>query len=90
MVTCCCRPACEEDREAGAEPQLTQRTTIMPITVNLRHLEDQGLHLTGELTPEELEFGNEDELIQTNEPLFYDLEVEQTGPNLLVQGKLRF
>lgn len=60
----------------------------MPVTVNIRHLEDKNLHLEGELSPEELELEKADEMIQTKEPLRYDLEVEQNGPNLLVQGSL--
>ncbi len=60
----------------------------MPVTVNLRHLEDKDVHLEGELAAEELDFGKPDEMIQTNEPLDYDLEVEQSGNNLLVRGHL--
>jgi uncharacterized metal-binding protein YceD (DUF177 family) len=60
----------------------------MPVTVNLRHLEDKNVHLQGELSPEELEMRKPDEMIQTNNPLEYDLEIEQNGNNLLVHGDL--
>ena len=60
----------------------------MPVKVNLRHLEDKNVDLQGELSPEELEFGKIDEVITAKEPLKYDLEVEQNGPNLLVHGRL--
>lgn len=60
----------------------------MPVTVNLRHLENKNVHLEGELSPDELDFAKPDEMVQPNEPLDYDLEVEQSGQNLLVRGKL--
>jgi uncharacterized protein len=60
----------------------------MPVTVNLRHLENKNVQLEGELSPQELEFENIDEMIHSNQPLQYDLEVEQNGKNLLVHGKL--
>jgi|SRR5688572_30179520 len=60
----------------------------MPVTVNLRHLVDKNVHLDGELSPEELDFVKPDEMVAPNYPLEYDLEVEQSGQNLLVQGEL--
>ena len=60
----------------------------MPVQVNLRHLEDKSVSLKGEITPKELEFENLDEMIHTNQPLRYDLEVEKTGNNLLITGKV--
>src|SRR5690349_1671869 len=60
----------------------------MPITVNLRHLEKKELHLTGEISARELEIDNVDEVVHTQTPLTYDLNIEQNGPNLLVSGKL--
>jgi uncharacterized metal-binding protein YceD (DUF177 family) len=61
----------------------------MPITVNLRHLEEKNLNLEGEVSPEELDFAEVDELIHPNSPLEYELEVERSGENLLVSGSLR-
>src|SRR5688572_24551777 len=60
----------------------------MPVIVNLRHLENKNVELEGELTPKELGFENLDEVVKANEPLQYELEVEQNGANLLVQGAL--
>jgi len=60
----------------------------MPVTVNLRHLEDKNVQLEGEISPEELDFVKPDEMIETNDPLEYDLEVEKSGNNLLVHGEL--
>ena len=61
----------------------------MPVTVNLRHLERKTVQLNGEVSPSELELDKIDEMIKANEPLRYDLEVEQNGQNLLVQGRAR-
>jgi len=60
----------------------------MPVKVNLRHLEEANVRLEGELSPEELEIENVDELIHVNEPLKYELEIEQANNSLLVQGCL--
>ena len=60
----------------------------MPVTVNLRHLEEHNVRLEGEISAEELDFGKPDEMVQPNEPLAYELEIEQNGNNLLVQGEL--
>jgi uncharacterized protein len=60
----------------------------MPITVNLRHLENKNVELKGQISPEELELETLDEMIQANNPLNYELEIEQNGPNLLVRGTL--
>jgi uncharacterized protein len=73
---------------AGGGPAQALTLTFMPITVNLRHLEGKDLHLQGELPVEELDLGEQDELVHANEPLQYDLEVEKTGPNLFVHGNL--
>lgn len=60
----------------------------MPVQVNLRHLEDKNVELDGELSAKELELDTIDEMIHTNEPLRYELEVEKNGSNLLVTGSL--
>ena len=60
----------------------------MPLKVNLRHLEAHELHLKGELPVDELDFGLRDEMIVPEEPLRYDLRVEQVADSVLVQGKL--
>ncbi len=61
----------------------------MPLTVNLRHLENRNLILRGELPPAELDFDLRDDLIRATQPLHYDLEVEMLDDSLLVQGLLR-
>src|SRR5271154_5956607 len=61
----------------------------MPLTVNLRHLENQNLVLRGELPLAELEFDLRDDLIRATQPLHYDLEIELLDDSLLVQGLLR-
>jgi len=60
----------------------------MPVTVNLRHLEEKNVQLEGEFSSEELEFVKPDEMIETNDPIEYNLEVEKSGNNLLVHGDL--
>lgn len=60
----------------------------MPVTFNVRHLEDKDLHLKGELAPSELEIEELDELIHTSKPLHYDLHVEKMERSILVQGRL--
>jgi uncharacterized protein len=61
----------------------------MPLTVNLRHLENRDLVLRGELPLAELEFDAHDEMIRAAQPLHYDLEIEMLDDALLVQGLLR-
>lgn len=60
----------------------------MPLTFNLRHLEDKNLRLKGELAAEDLEVAALDEMIHVNRPLTYDLEVQQLDQSVLVQGTL--
>ena len=60
----------------------------MPITVNLRHLEKKNVHLDGEISTTELGVHQVDEMIEANSPLKYGLEVERSGQNLLVNGKV--
>jgi uncharacterized protein len=61
----------------------------MPLKVNLRHLEDHGVRLKGELPVAEMDFGLNDELIRLEKPLVHDLTVEQLHDSLLVQGSLK-
>lgn len=61
----------------------------MPVLVNLRHLEKKNVELEGDLTPKELGFEDLDEVVKAKEPLEYELEVEKSGPNLLVRGYLQ-
>lgn len=56
--------------------------------VNLRHLEPHELRLQGELAVEELDFNLDDEMIQAERPLRYDLRVEKIHHAILAQGRL--
>jgi len=60
----------------------------MPLLVNLRHLDRQNLNLLGELPVAELDFGPQDELVQANEPLHYELEAQSLEGSLLIRGEL--
>ena len=60
----------------------------MSLTVNLRHLEDRGLQLKGQLTPAELDMEIQDEVIRIERPLTYDLEVQEVEDGLLAQGQI--
>ena len=60
----------------------------MALLVNLRHLEEDSRQETGELTGEELELTDVDELIHAPLPLQYDLEVSLLENALLAQGSL--
>lgn len=61
----------------------------MPIHVNLRHLEDQAVSLAGELSVKELDIDPCDEIIRLEQPLQYDLEVQEFEGGLLIEGSLR-
>jgi uncharacterized protein len=61
----------------------------MPLTVNLRQLDDRDLELRGELSLAELDFDVHDEMIRVTQPLRYDLEIEKLDDSLLVQGSLQ-
>ena len=60
----------------------------MPLTFNLRDLEDKDLHLQGKLPVADLELEGLDELVHVREPLRYDLQVHQLDQAVLVQGRL--
>ncbi len=60
----------------------------MALTVNLRHLDDRELHLEGELPVADLDIEIQDEVIQLNRPLAYDLEVQKVEDGVLAQGSI--
>lgn len=60
----------------------------MAVTVNLRHLEADDLHLTGDVPVDELDIDTRDEILHLEKPLEYDLEVQKMEEGLLVQGRL--
>ena len=61
----------------------------MPLEVNLRHLDDQSVRLTGTLPVEDLDLDLRDDMVQAEKPLDYDLEVQELDRNVLAQGKVR-
>ena len=61
----------------------------MPLTVNLRHLEEHNVTLCGELPVDELDLETGDEMIHVARPLRYDIEVQKLEDSLLVRGALR-
>ena len=60
----------------------------MPLLFNLRHLEDQPLTLQGELTPNDLQLNDLDELIEVKTDLQYELQVERHNQTVLIEGRL--
>jgi len=60
----------------------------MAIKVNLRHVEEDELHLEGQLPVAELDIDARDEMVLATQPLDYDLEVQRMESGLLVQGRL--
>jgi uncharacterized protein len=61
----------------------------MPLLINLRHLEEKGLHEKGELSLKELDIDPMDKIIKLSHSLTYDVEVEKMDKALLVQGRLK-
>ncbi|HET7623788.1 MAG TPA: YceD family protein [Verrucomicrobiae bacterium] len=60
----------------------------MPLTVNIRHLENANVRLNGELPVEELDLDLRDEMIRAEKPLEYDIEVQKLDNSLLARGSL--
>jgi uncharacterized protein len=61
----------------------------MPLIINLRHLENRDMEISGELPLAELELDARDEMVRATQPLHYDLEIELLDGSLLVQGCLQ-
>jgi uncharacterized protein len=61
----------------------------MSLVVNLRHLEEHNVSLSGELSVAELELERVDEMIQVDQPLRYEIEVQKLEDSLLVRETLR-
>ncbi len=60
----------------------------MPLLINLRHLEREPLELEGDLSAEELDLLDLDELIKLAGPVSYELQAEQLDDAILVQGRV--
>ena len=66
-------------------PEMKKKATLL---VNLRHLENDNVHLCGEVPVEELDLEARDDLIRANKPLHFDLEVQMLEQSLLLQGRV--
>ena len=73
----------------GTAARRPSQIKFMPLLINLRHLEREDVVLEGELSAEELDLLNVDELIHFAQPVEYDLEAEEADGGILVQGSLR-
>jgi len=60
----------------------------MPLTFNLRHMEEKNLRLEGELPLAELDLDTRDDMAQARTPLRYDLELQRVDQSVLAQGTL--
>jgi uncharacterized protein len=63
-----------------------QGKDLMPLTFNIRHIENDDLHLEGELPTAELDLDIRDQLVHPAEAIEYDLTVEKMEGAALVQG----
>jgi len=60
----------------------------MSLKFNIRHLQEHDLHFKGELAVADLDLGTFDDMIQLNQPLRYDLNIQDLPDSILVTGKL--
>ena len=75
-------------RERAQQDRCGSSADFMPLTFNIRHLEDKNLLLEGELPVEDLDLAEVDELIHVSRPLRYRLQVQKLDNGILVQGSL--
>ena len=61
----------------------------MPLLVNLRHLADHNVILSGKLSAGELDLDTRDEMMRVEQPLAYEFEVQKLDESLLLRGWLR-
>lgn len=61
----------------------------MPVLVNLRHLEDGPIRLSGQVPLEELDLEGLDEVLRAAGGLEYDVTVERLAAGLLAAGEVR-
>lgn len=61
----------------------------MPVLLNLRQLAETALHVQGELSVEELDWGGPEDLVTLTGPLQYAFQAHQEGDILLLHGSLR-
>jgi uncharacterized protein len=60
----------------------------MPLTINIRHLEEKDISIKGKLPAPELELDHADDLARARLPLYFDLTARLTGRDVLVSGRL--
>lgn len=61
----------------------------MSTRIHLTQLETQSLSLDGTISVEELDFGINDDLIQTSQPLEYALTAQLLEKDILIEGRLK-
>ncbi len=61
---------------------------MKPLTINVRHLIEQDLHLAGSIMSKELDISDLDNMIKVPGVVAYDLQVQRLERNLLVRGRL--
>jgi uncharacterized protein len=59
----------------------------MPLIINLRYLEGKDIEIQGELSAEDLDINNLDELVHVLKPLHYALTAQKLGDQILVRGR---
>ena len=60
----------------------------MQAKVNLHQLDDQDIHLEGEILPEEMDLGAKDELVNVTKPIKFDCVAERLSESIYVHGSL--
>ena len=61
----------------------------MSLKVNIRHLEADEVQFDGELSAEELDLAEGDELVHARQSVRYALTAQKAGREMLVQGQFR-
>lgn len=59
------------------------------LSVNLRHLEEHNLLLSGELPVDELDIETGDDMVRVAGPVRYDIEAQMLDGGLLIRGSLQ-
>jgi uncharacterized protein len=76
------------NKQGGRIVRCPGRVTTMSLKVNIRRLEAGDVALSGELSAEEAGLDLQDELVHARQPLRYDLTVQKSGRDVLVQGRI--
>jgi len=62
----------------------------MKITVNIVKLLEKDILIDDEISPEELDFPQDDECVQMSEPIHYSLTLNRRGNDITLLGKVSF